>query len=153
MEHASDLERELRDLGTGARPARRAGPRPAACASASRHRPGAATAAALVLVAATLVAAACAALAVPQARTAILDWLGLDGVSIERVPTLPVAPVEPVDLGLGPVVGLDEARERATFQVIVPDGDGRRGALLRGASGRPGRVRVARGRRRARACC
>jgi hypothetical protein len=78
---------------------------------------------ALVLVAATLVAAACAALAVPQARTAILDWLGLNGVSIERVPTQPVAPVEPVDLGLGPVVGLDEARERATFEVVVPDGE------------------------------
>ena len=116
-----DLERELRDLAlaldlpdtpdlTGHVRARLTAP------PRRTHRR------ALILVAATLVAAACAALAVPQARTSILDWLGLSGVAIERVPTQPVAPVQPVDLGLGPVVGLDAARERATFDVSVPDG-------------------------------
>ena len=65
-------------------------------------------------------AAACAALAVPQARTAILDWLGLNGVSIERVPTQPDAPVQPINYGLGRLVDLEEARELAKFEVVAP---------------------------------
>jgi hypothetical protein len=116
----AELEQELRDLAraldfpdvpdlTGRVRARLVAPPPR-----KRRRAG-------LLVAATLVAAVCAALAVPQARTAILDWLGLRGVSVERVPTQPTAPDRPADLGLGSVVGLDEARARAAFDVLVPD--------------------------------
>jgi hypothetical protein len=117
-----DIERELRDLA-------RALDLPEAPDLTGRVRerltsaPSRGHRRALILVAATLVAAACAALAVPQARTSILDWLGLSGVSIERVPTQPVAPERPDDLGLGAIVGLDEARDRAAFDVVVPDGE------------------------------
>ena len=62
--------------------------------------------AAIVLV--VLVVAIGAALAVPPARTAILDWLGLRGVSIVRVDKLP--PASPIGrLDLGRRVTLDEA--------------------------------------------
>src|SRR6185295_1026176 len=60
------------------------------------------------------------ALAVPVARTAILDWLGLRGVAIHRVETLPPAPTVPDDLGMGGQVTLDEARTRAKFPVPDP---------------------------------
>jgi hypothetical protein len=49
---------------------------------------------------AVLVVAVGAVLAVPPARTAILDWLGLRGVSIVRVDELPPTPaVERLELG------------------------------------------------------
>ncbi len=116
---ATDLERELRslaaalelppapDLTLGLRARLEPAPRP-------RRRRG------LVLALAIGVAALAAAFAVPQARTAILDFFGLNGVSVERVPTQPVAPDNPADSGLGPVVPLDEALERAKFSVVVP---------------------------------
>jgi len=117
----ADLERDLRDLALAL-------DFPAAPDLTGRVRaqlaapPRRSYRRAVLLVAATLVAAACAALAVPQARTAILDWLGLNGVSIERVPTQPDAPVQPVNYGLGRLVDLGEAREAAQFEVVVPDG-------------------------------
>jgi hypothetical protein len=52
------------------------------------------------IVLAVLVVAVGAVLAVPQARTAVLDWLGLRGVSIVRVDELPPTPAtERLDLG------------------------------------------------------
>jgi hypothetical protein len=49
---------------------------------------------------AVLVVAIGAALAVPPARTAILDWLGLRGVSIVRVDELPpTSPIRRLELG------------------------------------------------------
>jgi hypothetical protein len=55
---------------------------------------------------------------VPPARSAILDWLGVGGVEIERVETLP----EPVgdSLGLGARTTLAEARRRAGYPVALP---------------------------------
>jgi len=73
-----------------------------------------------VLALAVLVVAVGAAMAVPGARTAILDWLGLRGVAIHRVETLPPAPTVPDDLGMGGQVTLDEARARAKFPVPDP---------------------------------
>jgi hypothetical protein len=119
---ATDLERDLRSLGAvlelPATPDLAAGirarlevPRP------KRRRRG------LVLAFAILVAALAAAFAVPQARTAILEFFGLDGVSVTRVETLPEVDEHPEDLGLGPIVTLNEALERATFRVSVPGGD------------------------------
>ena len=59
-----------------------------------------------------------AALAVPAARTALLDWLGLHGVHIVRVEQLPTVPVNG-DLDLGRPVTLVEARRRAPW-LLVP---------------------------------
>jgi hypothetical protein len=65
---------------------------------------------------AVLVVAIGAALAVPPARTAILDWLGLRGVSIVRVDELP--PTSPIGrLDLGRRVTLEEAPP----WTLVPD--------------------------------
>lgn len=65
---------------------------------------------------AILVVAIGAALVVPPARTALLDWLGLRGVSIVRVDELP--PTPPIgELDLGRRVTLDEAPS----WTLVPD--------------------------------
>jgi hypothetical protein len=71
----------------------------------------------LVAVAlAVLVVAVAAVLAVPPARTAVLEWLGIKGVSVTRVETLPeVGVLRPGDLGAR--VTLAEARERAPWIV------------------------------------
>lgn len=70
----------------------------------------------LAIALAIVVVAIGAVLAVPPARTAILDWLGLRNVSIVRVDKLP-----PTD----PIVRLDLGREtslaRAPLWVLVPD--------------------------------
>jgi hypothetical protein len=65
---------------------------------------------------AVLVVAVGAVLAVPPARTAILDWLGLRGASIVRVDELP--PTPPTGrLDLGRRITLDEAPQ----WTLVPD--------------------------------
>jgi hypothetical protein len=65
---------------------------------------------------AVLVVAIGAVLAVPPARTAILDWLGLRGVSIARVDELPpVSATEPLELGRRVTL------EEAPLWVLVPD--------------------------------
>ena len=121
--HAPDLERELRDLG----PALDwpAGPNLAPAvrrriSETERPRPFPWR---RVLVVAAVVAAVAigAAMAVPGARTAILDWLGIRGVAIHRVETLPPAPTVADDLGVGEQVTLPEARERAGFAVPDPE--------------------------------
>jgi hypothetical protein len=80
---------------------------------------------ALVLVLAALALAIGAAFAVPPARTAILEWLGLRGVEIRRTAEPPAGTTTPAatigaDLGLGTRVTLDEARRRALFPVSLP---------------------------------
>jgi hypothetical protein len=70
----------------------------------------------LAVALAVLVVAVGAVLAVPPARTAVLDWLGLRGVSITRVDELPPTPaVERLDLGqrITP--------EQAPRWLLVPD--------------------------------
>lgn len=65
---------------------------------------------------AVLVVAIGAVLAVPPARTAILDWLGLRGVSIVRVDELPpTAPIGPLELGRRVTL------EEAPLWTLVPD--------------------------------
>lgn len=73
----------------------------------------------LAVALAVLAVAVGAAFLVPPARTAILEWLGLRGVKIERVPERPVAPPS-ADLALGERVTLAEARRRADYRVVVP---------------------------------
>jgi hypothetical protein len=70
----------------------------------------------LVVALAVLVVAIGAVLAVPPARTAILDWLGLRSVSIVRVDELPSTPaVERLDLGR------KITPEEAPPWLVVPD--------------------------------
>lgn len=74
----------------------------------------------LAVALAVLAAALVAALAVPPVRGALLDLLGIGGVTIERVERLPaVAPSQ--DLALGRRVSLDEARRSVDFPVLVPE--------------------------------
>lgn len=71
-----------------------------------RRRPGRR---ALILVAAALAVAIGAAMAVPQARTAILEFFHLRGATIQRVDTLPTVPAPSSRaLDLGRAVPLDE---------------------------------------------
>jgi hypothetical protein len=121
-----DLERELRELGGAV-----AFPATPDVATAVRRRLAAERAPErpfrfrrpLLVAVAVLAVAVGAVMAVPQARTAILEWLGLRGVTIERVETAPTVTrtVEEVDeLDLGERVSLAEARRRAAYPVVVP---------------------------------
>jgi hypothetical protein len=76
----------------------------------------------LVIALAVLAVAVGAAFAVPQSRAAILELFHLRGVTIERVDELPTVPVQ-TGLGtfLGDRVTLGQARERASFEVVVPE--------------------------------
>jgi len=80
---------------------------------------------ALVLALVVLVAVVGAVFAVPSARTALLEWLGIRGVKVTRVDTVPTptaTATEPTDAGLalGERVSVAEAQERAGFQVAAP---------------------------------
>jgi hypothetical protein len=75
---------------------------------------------AAIAVAVAVVAAIAAAFAVPQSRSAILDWLGLRNVSVVRVEKLPTVPAHG-NLDLGQRVTLDEAKRRAPW-LLIPDG-------------------------------
>jgi hypothetical protein len=65
---------------------------------------------------AVLVVAVAAVMAVPSARTAVLEWLGIKGVSVTRVSTLPETGLLRVG-DLGTRVTLAEARQRAPWLV------------------------------------
>jgi hypothetical protein len=78
---------------------------------------------ALAVALAVLAVAIGAVLAVPSARTAVLEWLGIKGVDIVRVEKLPsVSPF--TDLELGERVTLAEARRRAPYELAVPRVEG-----------------------------
>jgi hypothetical protein len=72
-----------------------------------------------VAVAAGLLLAAGAIAAVPPARDAVLDLVGLEGVTVERVPTTPKAPPGG-RLGLGEPTSLADARRAVDFRPLVP---------------------------------
>jgi hypothetical protein len=75
----------------------------------------------LVAVAlATLVVAIGAAFAVPGARTAILRFFHLGGVTVERVETLPAARERPLAAGLGEPLPRAEAERRAGLRLALP---------------------------------
>lgn len=71
----------------------------------------------LALAFGVLVAAFAVAMAVPPARSAILDFFGIGGVEIRRVETVPQAGAP---LPLGEQVSLEEALERTDFGVALP---------------------------------
>lgn len=70
-----------------------------------------------------------AVMAVPPARSAILDWLGFGGVEIRRVSELPEVPAGG-RLVLGERVSLEEARRRSGHPVLVPAAAGRPDAVF-----------------------
>jgi hypothetical protein len=78
----------------------------------------------LALALAVVLAVTLAVLAVPPARTAILDWLGIGGARIVRVEELPALdPVPGLEI-LGDRVDLATARARAGFPFAdPPDGE------------------------------
>lgn len=80
----------------------------------------------------TVVIAAAAAAAIPAVRDAVLEWLGLQGATVERVVTLPSPPPErPLELGRRTT--LPRARERLAFEPLVPFGLGEPdGVYIRG---------------------
>lgn len=86
-------------------------------------RPGLTRRRAVALAFALLAVAVAAVLAVPQTRAAILEFFHLRGVTIERVGELPTVPLQRDfnKLFLGEKVSLDEARDRADFEVVVPE--------------------------------
>jgi hypothetical protein len=57
-------------------------------------------------------------MAVPPARSAVLDWLGFGSVRIERAEPPPLPPGAELDLGRP--VGLERARALADFPLTVP---------------------------------
>jgi hypothetical protein len=73
----------------------------------------------LAIVAAVVVVAVGIAFAVPPARSAILRFLGLEGVSIVRVDKLPPAASGPV--AFGRPVALKKAERQVGFRALLPD--------------------------------
>lgn len=87
---------------------------------------------------AVLAVALAAALAVPQARTALLRWFHLRGVTVERVETLPPAVERPQAEGLGRPVSRGQAERELGFRLALPPfehGGPRRVYVLAGALG------------------
>jgi hypothetical protein len=79
-----------------------------------------------IALGAALIVAVGALLAVPGTRAAILEFFHLRGVTIQRVEELPTVPLQRDfnELFLGEKVSLDEAKQRADFDVVVPEGLG-----------------------------
>jgi hypothetical protein len=90
----------------------------------------------LVLVLAVLVAAFGAVLAAsPGARSAFLEIFGIEGAVVTRVERLPeITPSQSLD-GLGERVTVGEARNRAGFAVLEPEGLGEPDAVYYKAPG------------------
>ena len=80
----------------------------------------------LVVALAVVAVAVAAVMAVPQARSEILDWLGIGAVNIRYVEGLPGVGLATGDLGVGDKMSLDEARSRVRFPVRVPTLEGLR---------------------------
>ena len=80
----------------------------------------------LVVVLAALLVAVAAAMAVPQARSEILDWLGIGSVTVRYVDELPKVEKTQEDLDLGVGVSIAEARGQSGFRIAVPTIEGLR---------------------------
>jgi hypothetical protein len=78
----------------------------------------------LVIALAALAVAVGAVMAVPQARSEVLDWLGIGAVTVRQVEDLPPVELATGELGVGEKVSLAEARRRVNFPVRVPTLEG-----------------------------
>jgi hypothetical protein len=106
---------------------------------------------ALAIALAVLAVAIAGVLAVPSARTAILEWLGIRGVRLEFVDKLPPRRVTR-NLDLGDQTTLAVARRSAGFDVVAPPGDLGRplvyfrvpplGGMVSFLYGKPGSIRL-----------
>ncbi len=74
----------------------------------------------LVVALAVLAVALAAAFAVPQARTTILKWFHLRGVTVERVETLPPAVERAQAGGLGRPLSRAQAERALGFELALP---------------------------------
>src|SRR5438132_4964952 len=74
----------------------------------------------LVLALAVLAVGIGIAMAVPDARSAILRFFHIGAVKVERVDTLPAAREAPLTAGLGTPRTRAEAERRAGFRIILP---------------------------------
>ena len=86
---------------------------------APRERRAAWWPARVVIALAVMLVVIGAAFAVPQARSEILEWLGIGGVTVTRVDATPDSELRG-PLRLGPEVTLTEATEGAAFDILVP---------------------------------
>jgi hypothetical protein len=75
----------------------------------------------LTVAVAVLVVAFGIAMAVPQARSAILRFFDIGAVRVERVETLPPAEERPLAAGLGPPLSRRAAEARASLEIVLPD--------------------------------
>jgi hypothetical protein len=75
-----------------------------------------------LLAAVAVVAAIGIAFAVPPARSAILEFFHLQGVTVERVDTLPAGRARSIDQALGPPMPLAAAERRLGFRFRLPPG-------------------------------
>ena len=91
---------------------------------AAGARPGIAWRRPLVIALAALLVVVGAVMAVPPARSAILDWLGIGAVTVRYVDDLPRVEKTQDDLALGARVSLAEAREQSAFPIEVPTLEG-----------------------------
>jgi hypothetical protein len=73
----------------------------------------------LAFAVALLVVAFGIAMAVPQARSAILDFFHIGSVTIERVETLPTAKDRPLTAGLGPALTRRGAEQRSGVPLLL----------------------------------
>ena len=64
------------------------------------------------------------AMAVPDARSAILRFFHLGAVAVEQVETLPTARERPLVAGFGPALSRSEAEARGMMRIVLPDFDG-----------------------------
>jgi len=78
------------------------------------------TRAALLAVALVLVLAGSVVAAVPAARNALLDLVGLRGATVERVPALPDDVEARLGIGLGRPTTLESAQSSLAFQPLLP---------------------------------
>lgn len=74
----------------------------------------------VVIALAVLAVSLGAVLAVPPARSTVLDWLGIGNVTVRFVEELPPVDLATSDLGLGEEMPLSEAQRVAPFQVLLP---------------------------------
>jgi hypothetical protein len=91
---------------------------PAVSARLGRRRPGFRPP--LAFAVAVLVVAFGIAMAVPQARSAILRFFHIGAVTVERVDTLPPAQQRPLSAGLGPALSREAAEQRAQLAIKLP---------------------------------
>ncbi len=114
------LERDLRGLGALVEWPDAPDVAPAVTARLAAPRPPRRPSRRLGLALVAVLLALAVAFAVPPARTAIFEWLGIGSARIEHVDELPPLPLTaPAEL-LGETTTLADARRRAGFRVAAP---------------------------------